>query len=117
MTMRSIIFLLFFICLASPDILAAGGGGKEKVVEDKDIVQVTGRVRLVGSDVMSELVISAEDRQWYIAREDKQKLMKLQQQTVTVEGKVTVKEMKWANGTSAGMRYTLSNIKIISINK
>jgi hypothetical protein len=89
--------------------LTAGG------CRDKEIVQVTGKVRLVGSGVMPEIVISAEDKEWYVAREEMQKLHKLQQQTVTVEAKETIKEMKFANGRSAGIRRTLSDIKIISI--
>jgi len=114
MTKRIIISLLFFICLASAAALAAGGGGKGKVTDDNDIVKVTGKVRLVGTGVMPELVISGKDREWYIAKEDMHKLHKLQHQTVTVEGKETAKEMKFANGRSAGIRYTLSDIKIIT---
>ena len=110
---RIIFFQLFFIGLISSMVLSAGGC-KGKVVDDKDVVQVTGRVRLVGSAPMSEIVISAEDKQWYVAREDMHKLIKLQQQTVTVEAKETIKEMKFANGTSAGTRRILSDIKIIT---
>ncbi|MCL2154738.1 MAG: hypothetical protein FWH53_03635 [Leptospirales bacterium] len=106
---KRIILWLLFICLASVEVLPAGKDGNEKL-------QVTGRVRLVGSDVRPELVISAEGGlQWYIANEDKQKLMNLQQRIVTVEGKETIKEMKFANGRSAGKRHILSDIKVITV--
>jgi len=82
--------------------------------EEKTIVTVTGLVRLVGSSALSELVITGDEAQWYIAREDREKLHQLQQQRVTVEGEETVRELKFAGGQSAGLRRELRNIKIIS---
>ena len=43
------------------------------------------------------------------------KLLNLQQRTVTVEGEAVVREIKFANGRSAGTLRELSNIKIIEI--
>ena len=83
--------------------------------DEKKLVQVSGRVRLVGSMPFSELVISGEDGEWYIAKEDESKLKDLQQRTVAVEGEETVIALVFANGMSAGQRRTLTNIKIISI--
>ena len=112
MTKRIILWLLF-IGLASAAVLpvVALAAGKENGV----LVQVTGRVRLIGNDARPELVISLEDKQWYIAREDMHKLKNLQQRIVTVEGKEIVKELKFANGRSAGTRRILSDIKIIAV--
>jgi hypothetical protein len=83
--------------------------------EKGEVVQAIGRVRLVGSGFSPELVISGEGKQWYVAKEDMQKLNHLQHQTVTVEGEETIQEMRWANGRPAGKRRHLRNIKIISV--
>lgn len=86
-------------------------GRKEKAAT----VQITGTVRLVGSGPMAEVLISGQNGQWYIAKEDKRKLAELQHRTVTVEGVETVEELFFANGHSAGTRHTLSRIKIIHV--
>jgi hypothetical protein len=99
---------LFLLCAAAA---LSAGGRKEKAV----VIQITGRVRLVGSDLFSELVITSPDGEWYIAKEEKNKLNDLQNRTVTIEGVETVTEMKFVNGLSAGKRRELKNIKIISI--
>jgi len=100
--------LLLFLCLAAA---LPAGGKKEKA----PVVRVSGRVRLVGSSPMSELVITGPDKEWYIAREEQEKLFDLQQRTVTVEGEETVVQLKFAGGMPAGERRTLKNIKIIAI--
>ena len=100
--------LLLFICLAA----ALPAGGKK----DKDpVVQVTGVVRLVGTGPLPELVISGPEKQWYIEKEERNKLMDLQHRRVTVEANETVRELKLANGLPAGERRTLANIRIISV--
>jgi hypothetical protein len=43
------------------------------------------------------------------------KLHDLQYRTVTVEGEETVRELKFGNGLSAGIRRDLKNIRIISV--
>ena len=101
-------FILLFLCLAA--VLPAGGK-KEK----STIVQVTGRLRLVGSGPAAELVITGQDREWYVAKGDQDKLKDFQHRIVTVEGAETITELKFANGMSAGERRTLKNIKIITI--
>jgi hypothetical protein len=96
--------------LLSAAALLPGFGKKEKPVT----IQVTGVVRLVGSS-FPELVISSEDGEWYITKEDNKKLNDLQHRTVTVEGAETVIELKFASGLPAGKRRELKNIKIIAI--
>jgi len=100
--------LILLFCLAA---LLPAGGGKEK----EPVVQVTGKVRLIGTGTKPELVIRGQDHEWYIDREDRQKLMELQHRTVTVEGNESVMTLKLANGMSAGERRTLKNIKIILV--
>ena len=105
-----LIFLLVLLCLA---VILPARGNKDKS-EAETVVEVTGRVRLVGSGPMPELVITGPDREWYIVREEEYKLKDMQHRTVTVKGAETVTELKFANGMSAGERRTLKDIKIIT---
>ena len=103
-----VIFCLLFLCLAA---FLPARGAKEK----NSVIQVTGVVRLVGSGSFPEIVITGEDGEWRIEKEEEFRLRDLQQQVVTVEGEETVVELKFANGMSAGERRTLKNIKIIDV--
>ena len=111
-----VVLLLIFLCIAAA--LPAWGRREEKstaVQEEKEnLVRVSGRVRLVGSAPITELVITGPDKEWYIAKEDEYKLTDLQQQTVTVEGIETVEKLTFASGLPAGERRTLKNIKLIT---
>jgi len=100
--------LPLFLSLAMP---LPAGGRKDK----EPIVRVTGTVRLVGSAEMPDLVISGPNMEWYVAREDVGKLMDLQHREVIVEGIETVRELRFANGSPAGERRTLSKVKLISV--
>jgi len=100
------LFLLMFFCVTA----LHAGGGKEKA----KIVQVTGIVRLVGTELFNDLVISGE-YEWYIDKNEIEKLHHLQQRRVTVKGEETEQELKFANGMSAGIRRELRNITIISV--
>jgi len=103
-----LVFWLVFTCLS---MVLLAGAGKEKGA----VVKVTGVVRLVGSSPVSEILISGESGQWYIAREEARKFMDLQHRTVTIQGAETVEKLTLANGLPAGERRTLNNIKIISV--
>jgi len=100
---------LFFLSLTA--VFALGGRERE---QPAPIVQVTGIVRFVGNANFPEIVISGE-YEWYIAKEEMNKLHHLQHRTVTVKGKETVQELKFANGMPAGQRRELRNIKIIEV--
>ena len=89
-------------------------GGKERAASPV-VIQVTGLVRLVGNANFPELIISGSENTWYIASEERDKLNDMQYRTVTVEGEETVTEMRFANGTPAGTRRELRNIRIIAI--
>jgi len=78
-------------------------------------VRATGIVRLVGSGLFPELVITGPDREWYVSSEEDHLLKDLQHRTVTVEGYESVFELRFASGLYAGLRRTLENIKIISV--
>ena len=100
---------LVFLC-AAINASAFGnrdGGSKPQKVE------VSGIVRLVGNSPFSSLLISGEDREWYIAPEEQKKLMDLQQQKVTVRGQEYYYDRTFANGTPAGRQYYLKKIVIV----
>ena len=83
--------------------------------EEDTVVRVTGIVRMVGSGFMPEIVITGSEMEWYIEKEEEDKLRDLQYRTVTVEGIETVTNLIFGNGLPAGERRTLKKIKIISI--
>ena len=127
---RGLVLALLFLGLAS--ILPAWGRREKKndaeqnnvmpntslsATEQNILVQVTGRVRLVGNEPFTELVISGQGRDWFIERSEAYKLRELQQRTVTVEGVETVTSLRWASGLPAGERYSLKDIKIIEIER
>ena len=118
MTNKGILFpRLFFLSTA---LLIADGNWNPTLVVESDnygnsSIQITGIVRLVGSSRSSELVITSSESQWFIAREERNKLHDLQQMAVTVEGEESIDERKFANGEFAGIRRELRNIKIITI--
>ena len=101
-----VIFWLLLFCFST----ALPAGGKKDT-----IVQVTGTVRLVGSSPLSEIVITGQNGQWYIDKEEAKKLINLQQRKVTVEGSEKVQKLTFANGLPAGERRTLSKITIIAV--
>ena len=130
-----IVFCLLFLCLASA--LTAWGKKeanpvpvqeKEPVViqiperktteaqgEESGPIRVSGVVRLVGGGPIPELVITGQDREWHITKEEEYLLKDLQQQSVTVEGIETVTELNFANGTYAGEWRTLKDITVIEV--
>jgi hypothetical protein len=79
------------------------------------LVRASGRVRMVGSGIFPELVISGVSREWFIGKDEQSKLNEFQQSFVTVEGLESYVDLKFANGLPAGRRYTLKNIKIINV--
>jgi hypothetical protein len=77
-------------------------------------ITVSGRVRLVGTALFSNIVITDDkDHDWYIEGEDRQKLLGREQRSITVKGTAEYQELTLANGESAGTRRFLRNITII----
>ena len=124
------VFVLALLFLGLAAVLPAWGRKEKKndaeqnnvapntglsVVEQNPLVQVTGRVRLVGNEPFTELVITSQERDYFIEKSEEYKLRDLQQRTVTVEGAEMVTSLRWANGLPAGNRYSLKDIRIISI--
>lgn len=109
------LFLFFVLMFCITSLLPAFGKKEKETIPEKVIVQVTGIIRLVGSEPFPELVISdSEGNQWYIASQEAEKLHDLQHQTVKVEGEETVSQQTSASGRLTLTRRELKNIKIIS---
>jgi hypothetical protein len=117
--------LLFFFCLAV--VLPACGRKQQKNVSasaearsaenimTESLVQISGTVRLVGSEPFTELVITGSDWEWYVDRNEYHKLRELQHRVVTVGGTETIVMLTFANGSSAGERRTLKDITVINV--
>jgi len=76
-------------------------------------VEVTGRVRLVGTSRFPSLVITNEERDWLIDDGEREKLMGLQQQVVTVRAQKHPYDVFLANGLFSHRHYVLRNIVIV----
>lgn len=103
---------LFILLMCIPMMLSAFGK-KEK--EKETVIQVTGVVRLVGTALFSDIVITGSENEWYVDIDDMDKLHDLQHRTVTVEGVETVRELKSASGLITIIRRELKKIKVISV--
>jgi hypothetical protein len=108
--------ILFLLLCAAGNLLPLGSREKKRAktqYSEPQKVEASGRVRLVGSSPMTSLVISGEDREWYIESDEKKKLMHLQQQNVTVIANEYYEDRVFANGSSAGRFYFLKDITVI----
>ena len=107
----AVILLLFFVLYAA-NIFALGREEKDRPKTRK--VEISGRVRMVGNSPMTSLVISGENREWYIEPKEQDILIDFQQQTVTVRAEEYYYDRVFANGTSAGRQYYIKNIVLIA---
>jgi hypothetical protein len=78
------------------------------------LLQIRGRVRLVGNMPFPQLVISDEEHDWYLEGADEALLRGYEQQIVHVEGHPEYHDLILANGQKIGTRCLLRNIKIIA---
>jgi hypothetical protein len=102
----------FIVLLMVIPMMVSAFGNKEK----DNVVQATGVVRLVGTALFSELVITGSDKEWYIEKDEMDKLHDLQYRTVTVEGVETLRDVEMGNGRLVITRRELKKIKIVSVN-
>jgi len=107
-----VILALILLSYAALNLYAMGGGEREGSRPVR--VRVSGTVRLVGNDPVTSLVITGENREWQIVKNEENKLKHLQQQNVTVRGREYYVDLFFANGTPAGRHYYLKNITVIS---
>jgi len=105
--------LFFLLLFTAGNLLPLGNKDKKKQYSEPQKIEASGRVRLVGNSPMTSLVISGEDREWYVESGEKKKLMHLQQQNVIVIANEYYEDRVFANGTSAGRFYFLKDIIVV----
>ena len=110
------LFFLFLLLAATGNLLPLGKKEKKQTkpqYSELQKIEASGRVRLVGNSPMTSLVITGEDRDWYIESGENEKLMHLQQQDVIVIANEYYEDRIFANGTSAGRFYFLKDIVVV----
>jgi hypothetical protein len=76
-------------------------------------VELSGRVRLVGSEPFPDLVLTGGDgKDWYLEGPDRRALQGYEQRTVKVRGRAELRELVLANGRSLGFRCFLRDVEI-----
>jgi hypothetical protein len=79
------------------------------------ILELTGRLSLRGSEPFPDPVITdAEGHEWYIARENRKLLSGYEQRILTIRGRLELREMILADGQNLGTRRILSDISVLS---
>jgi hypothetical protein len=79
-----------------------------------DVVEVTGRVRLVGNVPFAELVITdANEQDWYIDTDSRSVVAAYEQRVVIVQGSLELVDMVLANGRRIGTRHILRDVRLI----
>lgn len=85
-----------------------------ETVAEGQYVTVSGKIRRVGNDPLSFLVITdSADKDWYTDAAGSVLLHSYEQRPVCVRGTVELKEMTLANGKSLGVRRILTGISIV----
>lgn len=97
------------------DTRAAGSApGGQTDAPPGEILQIRGRIRLVGNMPFPRLVITDEsDQDWYLEGADRDLLAAHEQRTLVVSGRTEYQDIILANGTRAGVRRFLRDIRII----
>jgi len=115
MRARKITGVLLSLALlsATPRLFAIVDGGQS--VGEALEVEMTGRVRLVGTGRFPLLVITSEGRDFFVDDEEREKLMALQQRVVTVKARKHTYEVFLANGLFSRRHYVLKDIVIVRV--
>jgi hypothetical protein len=108
--------------LGGADSSARDQGAAARGAADKEndgepllpLLQIRGRVRLVGNMPFPQLVISDDEHDWYLEGADEALLRGYEQRIVHVEGRPEYHDLILANGQKIGTRCLLRNIKIIA---
>ena len=112
---RRAVLAALVLCLAAVNGFTLGSkdaSGSRAANQKK--IEVQGRVRLVGTDLFSNLVITDEKgRDWYVDQKDRALLNKYEQRRVTVTGSAEYRDLKLANGKKVGVRHYLLDITLV----
>jgi hypothetical protein len=78
-------------------------------------VELSGLVRLLGSEPFPDLVLTGGDGEdWYIEGSGREILRSYEQRSLRVRGRVELREMILANGKSLGLRRVLWDLEILT---
>jgi len=108
------ILLALALLHAIPHLSAFDAGGQESVGQPRE-VEITGRVRLVGTSRFPSLMIAGEERDWLVADDERDKLMDLQQRVVTVRAQEHTYEVVLANGLVSRRHHVLRGITVVRV--
>jgi hypothetical protein len=93
---------------------AESGPGEQTTAPTEEVLQIRGRIRLVGNMPFPRLVITDEsDQDWYLEGTDRDLLAAHEQRTLTVSGRTEYRDIILANGTKAGVRRFLRDVRLI----
>jgi hypothetical protein len=117
------VLLIFFSGLLFPlgkgeaplpeERIISGDGLYERALSGQ-LLELTGVLSLRGSEPFPEPVLTDDEgHEWYIARENRRILSGYEQRSVTVRGRLELREMILANGQNQGTRRVLSELVLI----
>ncbi|MDR0689530.1 MAG: hypothetical protein LBG08_04595 [Spirochaetaceae bacterium] len=97
-----------------PEEPVVSGAGLYDRALPGQLLELTGRYSLWGSEPFPDLVLTDEEgHEWYIARENRRLLSGYEQRILTVRGRLELREMVLANGQHLGTRRVLSEITLV----
>jgi hypothetical protein len=108
--------LAAFLIAAAAIGFAFGGAepDNERGVPLGEPVEITGRVRRVGAEPFSSLVITDDEAQdWHVLSEWESVVAGFEQREVTVRAIVSRRKMELADGTELAPRWELSEVELI----
>jgi hypothetical protein len=98
---------------AQPDASVPSVDGPGGPIRRGDLVELEGRIRLVGSEPFPDLVLTGgDDADWYLEGSSRRALQPYEQRTVRVRGRVDLREIILANGRSLGFRRYLLDVEL-----
>ena len=111
---RAVLLAAFLIAAGTGSALGGGEPENERGVKLGEAVEITGRVRRVGAEPFSSLVITDEASQdWHVLSEWEAVVADFEQREVTVRATVTRREMQLADGTDLSPRWELSEVTLV----
>ncbi|MFP4551105.1 MAG: hypothetical protein ACLFNT_09890 [Spirochaetales bacterium] len=116
--LRTLPLLAAVLFLALPSFATGnrevGSANNERGVAPGSRIELTGRVRRVGAEPFSTLVITDElSRDWHVLAEWEPVVAAYEQREVTVGAVVSRREMELADGTKLPPRWELAEVELI----
>jgi hypothetical protein len=108
----------FCLLLCAGALFARGGSDRANAdwatVKDGQKVFVSGTLRLVGSGIFNEYVITdARGNDWYVESSARESVRKYEQRTIAVEAVAKREGMTLADGKKLEDRRVLVNVRVI----